>query len=187
MQESECKTGSAEALRASPFRNRRRVKMGKHTPVHASLFLRMCVTSFLVFCARNLRGRRTVEHTTSTELCHFRSSCCLSCIVALSFPKVPSMCVQPESRLMSCGQSPRQNCRPRWAFYSTLNSASQVSKGNSASDYINFVKAMSAQLLFQLSVLTATFMLQLKDLKQELGALRVAKVTGGAPNKLSKM
>ena len=29
--------------------------------------------------------------------------------------------------------------------------------------------------------------LQLKDLKQELGALRVAKVTGGAPNKLSKM
>lgn len=29
--------------------------------------------------------------------------------------------------------------------------------------------------------------LQLKDLKQELGGLRVAKVTGGAPNKLSKM
>lgn len=28
---------------------------------------------------------------------------------------------------------------------------------------------------------------QLKELKQELGALRVAKVTGGAPNKLSKM
>ena len=28
---------------------------------------------------------------------------------------------------------------------------------------------------------------QLKDLKIELGALRVAKVTGGAPNKLSKM
>lgn len=28
---------------------------------------------------------------------------------------------------------------------------------------------------------------QLKDLKTELGALRVAKVTGGAPNKLSKM
>lgn len=28
---------------------------------------------------------------------------------------------------------------------------------------------------------------QLKDLKQELAALRVAKVTGGAPNKLSKM
>ncbi|KAL3163277.1 60S ribosomal protein L35-4 [Trebouxia sp. C0010 RCD-2024] len=28
---------------------------------------------------------------------------------------------------------------------------------------------------------------QLKDLKQELGALRVAKVTGGAPNKLSKI
>lgn len=29
--------------------------------------------------------------------------------------------------------------------------------------------------------------LQLKDLKNELGGLRVAKVTGGAPNKLSKM
>ena len=29
--------------------------------------------------------------------------------------------------------------------------------------------------------------LQLKELKQELGALRVAKVTGGAPNKLSKI
>ena len=29
--------------------------------------------------------------------------------------------------------------------------------------------------------------LQLKDLKQELSGLRVAKVTGGAPNKLSKM
>lgn len=29
--------------------------------------------------------------------------------------------------------------------------------------------------------------LQLKELKQELGGLRVAKVTGGAPNKLSKM
>lgn len=28
---------------------------------------------------------------------------------------------------------------------------------------------------------------QLKELKIELGALRVAKVTGGAPNKLSKM
>lgn len=28
---------------------------------------------------------------------------------------------------------------------------------------------------------------QLRELKQELGALRVAKVTGGAPNKLSKM
>ncbi|KAK9816572.1 hypothetical protein WJX72_002095 [[Myrmecia] bisecta] len=28
---------------------------------------------------------------------------------------------------------------------------------------------------------------QLKDLKQELAALRVAKVTGGAPNKLSKI
>jgi len=28
---------------------------------------------------------------------------------------------------------------------------------------------------------------QLKELKQELGALRVAKVTGGALNKLSKM
>ena len=28
---------------------------------------------------------------------------------------------------------------------------------------------------------------QLKELKTELGGLRVAKVTGGAPNKLSKM
>jgi hypothetical protein len=28
---------------------------------------------------------------------------------------------------------------------------------------------------------------QLGELKQELAALRVAKVTGGAPNKLSKM
>lgn len=28
---------------------------------------------------------------------------------------------------------------------------------------------------------------QLKELKQELGSLRVAKVTGGAPNKLSKI
>lgn len=28
---------------------------------------------------------------------------------------------------------------------------------------------------------------QLKELKAELAALRVAKVTGGAPNKLSKM
>ena len=69
--------------------------------------------------------------------------------------------------------------------YIEFSFASQ--QGDSASDYIKFVKAMSAQLLFQLSVLTATFMLQLKDLKQELGALRVAKVTGGAPNKLSKM
>jgi hypothetical protein len=30
-------------------------------------------------------------------------------------------------------------------------------------------------------------LLQLKELKTELGGLRVAKVTGGAPNKLSKM
>ena len=29
--------------------------------------------------------------------------------------------------------------------------------------------------------------MQLKELKSELGALRVAKVTGGAPNKLAKM
>lgn len=29
--------------------------------------------------------------------------------------------------------------------------------------------------------------IQLKELKAELAALRVAKVTGGAPNKLSKM
>ncbi len=69
--------------------------------------------------------------------------------------------------------------------YNELSFASQP--GDSASDYINLVQAMSAQLLFQLSVLTAIFILQLKDLKQELGALRVAKVTGGAPNKLSKM
>ena len=33
----------------------------------------------------------------------------------------------------------------------------------------------------------AFLILQLKDLKQELAALRVAKVTGGAPNKLSKI
>lgn len=37
------------------------------------------------------------------------------------------------------------------------------------------------------TVVTVYTLLQLKDLKQELGALRVAKVTGGAPNKLSKM
>ena len=37
------------------------------------------------------------------------------------------------------------------------------------------------------TVVTMYTLLQLKDLKQELGALRVAKVTGGAPNKLSKM
>lgn len=37
------------------------------------------------------------------------------------------------------------------------------------------------------TVVTVYSLLQLKDLKQELGALRVAKVTGGAPNKLSKM
>ena len=30
-------------------------------------------------------------------------------------------------------------------------------------------------------------MVQLKELKTELGTLRVAKVTGGAPNKLAKM
>jgi hypothetical protein len=30
-------------------------------------------------------------------------------------------------------------------------------------------------------------LLQLNELKTELAALRVAKVTGGAPNKLSKM
>ncbi len=69
--------------------------------------------------------------------------------------------------------------------YTELSFASQ--QRDSASYYINFVQAMSAQLLNQLTVLTAVFMLQLKDLKQELGALRVAKVTGGAPNKLSKM
>lgn len=38
-----------------------------------------------------------------------------------------------------------------------------------------------------LSSPTLRVCLQLKDLKQELGQLRVAKVTGGAPNKLSKM
>lgn len=32
-----------------------------------------------------------------------------------------------------------------------------------------------------------TLLVQLKELKQELSGLRVAKVTGGAPNKLSKM
>lgn len=31
------------------------------------------------------------------------------------------------------------------------------------------------------------YCLQLKELKEELAGLRVAKVTGGAPNKLSKM
>ena len=36
-------------------------------------------------------------------------------------------------------------------------------------------------------LLSSTHSSQLKELKQELGALRVAKVTGGAPNKLSKM
>eukprot|EP00887_Chlorella_sp_A99_P001767 scaffold19.g1767.t1 len=33
----------------------------------------------------------------------------------------------------------------------------------------------------------AELLQQLKELKTELGALRVAKVTGGAPNKLSKI
>ncbi|KAE9451391.1 hypothetical protein C3L33_16708, partial [Rhododendron williamsianum] len=33
----------------------------------------------------------------------------------------------------------------------------------------------------------ADLLTQLKDLKAELALLRVAKVTGGAPNKLSKM
>lgn len=33
----------------------------------------------------------------------------------------------------------------------------------------------------------ADLLAQLKDLKAELSLLRVAKVTGGAPNKLSKM
>jgi len=33
----------------------------------------------------------------------------------------------------------------------------------------------------------AVLQAQLKELKTELGGLRVAKVTGGAPNKLSKM
>ena len=37
------------------------------------------------------------------------------------------------------------------------------------------------------SLLLSPFTKQLRELKQELGALRVAKVTGGAPNKLSKM
>lgn len=37
------------------------------------------------------------------------------------------------------------------------------------------------------ALVTVYTFLQLKDLRQELGALRVAKVTGGAPNKLSKM
>jgi large subunit ribosomal protein L35e len=35
--------------------------------------------------------------------------------------------------------------------------------------------------------MAAQLCLQLKELKNELGGLRVAKVTGGAPNKLSKM
>lgn len=39
----------------------------------------------------------------------------------------------------------------------------------------------------QLLTLPVFTSLQLKELKTELGALRVAKVTGGAPNKLSKM
>jgi len=111
------------------------------------------------------------------------SSHCLSCTVTLPLSKALSMCVQPESRLMSCGPSPRQNCRPRCACHSTLNSSPQVSKG--IQHYTTFIQAMSAHLVFR--VLTAIFILQLKDLKQELGALRVAKVTGGAPNKLSKM
>lgn len=36
-------------------------------------------------------------------------------------------------------------------------------------------------------LLTTCTRAQLKDLKTELAGLRVAKVTGGAPNKLSKM
>ena len=40
---------------------------------------------------------------------------------------------------------------------------------------------LNQQLLFLASLL------QLKELKTELAALRVAKVTGGAPNKLSKI
>jgi large subunit ribosomal protein L35e len=41
---------------------------------------------------------------------------------------------------------------------------------------------------FQLdTILIKSCLMQLKELKQELAALRVAKVTGGAPNKLSKI
>lgn len=46
----------------------------------------------------------------------------------------------------------------------------------------------SGGLPYACSLLTKLFLcVQLKDLKTELAGLRVAKVTGGAPNKLSKM
>ena len=38
-----------------------------------------------------------------------------------------------------------------------------------------------------MSACSLVLVLQLKELKAELALLRVAKVTGGAPNKLSKM
>lgn len=49
--------------------------------------------------------------------------------------------------------------------------------------FLQFAPHMSNKLMASFVL----FLLQLKELKQELGALRVAKVTGGAPNKLSKM
>lgn len=42
-------------------------------------------------------------------------------------------------------------------------------------------------LMCRLPPLFSHLLVQLKELKQELSGLRVAKVTGGAPNKLSKM
>lgn len=48
------------------------------------------------------------------------------------------------------------------------------------------VAAVAAAFVYQHSW-SLLFPVQLKDLKQELAALRVAQVTGGAPNKLSKI
>lgn len=54
-------------------------------------------------------------------------------------------------------------------------------------DTLSLSKELPAETLPVLRCPACVCCLQLKELKEELAGLRVAKVTGGAPNKLSKM
>ena len=108
----------------------------------------------------------------------------LCCICSLFYDILLS--VQHESRLMSCEASLRRSCKAR-----CVQSTSYFGETVTTAMHCTAVLLRKKQTVIDTSnrgmVMTACMLVQLKDLKQELGALRVAKVTGGAPNKLSKM
>ncbi|KAL9322835.1 hypothetical protein ACSQ67_010888 [Phaseolus vulgaris] len=81
------------------------------------------------------------------------------------------------------------NCFRKGGFRKTKKQSKQVGRVSLSFDPLrSATRPSNSQWVYELRSKTkAELLSQLKDLKAELALLRVAKVTGGAPNKLSKI